>query len=186
VPAKDNWGARKKLLLGKVYNNLDTLLAEAKDKDVQRRTSLAVFRPTQILGFTYRRCEREWGNDRVSALRQGNLFEEHDGKYEVIKKLPYQFSYRFSDCRGRKSKLMIQDWELGHYFWQVLEKSGGDERRACEAVKHHYFDKLTTENDLYFVLGTMLEFQAKNAPNPFIIAGVFAPPKERQLRFANF
>ncbi len=54
----DAWQERRKLVLGKVYFNLDELIAEAKDKST--RTSLAVFKPTTVKEFTAEEVEREW------------------------------------------------------------------------------------------------------------------------------
>lgn len=33
---------------------------------------------------------------------------------------------------------MIEDWEIGALFWNMLEKSNGDEEVACEKVKQKY------------------------------------------------
>jgi hypothetical protein len=46
---ENNWQLRKEMVLKNIYTNLDTLIADAKDDT--KRTSLAVFRPTQILNF---------------------------------------------------------------------------------------------------------------------------------------
>jgi hypothetical protein len=186
VPARGNWEARKKIVLSKVYTNLATLLAEAKEKDPTRRTSVAVFKPTEVKDFTWKECEREWGSGKLNLLRQGNLFEKKGATCEPVRKLPYNFYYRFKDSKGSASKLMVQDWEIGSFFWRAFKQTGGDERAACRLVKARFFDKLLSRHELYFFLGTTLEFQAKNAPNPFLIVGVFAPPKMRQLAFAGF
>lgn len=186
VPARGNWEARRKIVLSKVYTNLATLLSEAKDKDPTRRTSVAVFKPAQIKDFTWKECEREWGSGKLNLLRQGSLFERKSKEHEPVRKLPYNFYYRFTDSQGTASKLMVQDWDVGAFFWKALKQTRGDERAACRLVKAHFFDRLTSRHELYFFLGTMLEFQAKNAPNPFVIVGVFAPPKVRQLAFAGF
>ena len=75
---------------------------------------------------------------------------------------------------------------MGCFYWQALAKTRGNEREACRLVRREYFERLLADKELYFILGTMLEFQAKNAPNPFVIVGLFAPPKNSQLAFAGF
>ena len=114
VDTKGNWSARKSIVLekAKVYTNLKELISDAKGEN---KTSLAVFKPTAILDFTYKlETQREWPQDKLDLLNQGNLFET-DGRNnkEVVKKLPYKFTYSFLDDEGRNPKLMIEDWELG-------------------------------------------------------------------------
>lgn len=52
----------------------------------------------------------------------------------VVKKLPYKFSFNFEDCNGKRSKMMIEDWETGQLFWNCLQRYQGDEQKACAAV----------------------------------------------------
>ena len=88
------------------------LIAEAKNKNIG--TSLAVFKPTEILDFYAEPVEREWSSKQKANLAQQNLFET---KFEVVKKLPYKFKFRFKDDEGKVSNMMIEDWETGQLFW---------------------------------------------------------------------
>jgi hypothetical protein len=63
-------------------------------------------------------------------------------------------------------------------YLHCLEKADGDENKALEKVKQKYFDEFI-KTDLYFFLGTTLEFH-RMAPNPFIIIGIFHPPIDKQ------
>jgi hypothetical protein len=56
IDTANNWEERKKICLGKIYYNLTELIAEAKNKDIC--TSLAVFKPTEILDFTAELVDR--------------------------------------------------------------------------------------------------------------------------------
>jgi hypothetical protein len=114
-------------------------------------------------------------------LKQQNLFEDM-AKRKVIKKLPYKFSYVFKDINRTSSTLMIEDWELGQLFWNQLEKKQ-DEAIACQDVKKKYFDQFCSKTDLHFFLGTNYVYHSQNARNPFIIVGLFYPPKIDQLQF---
>ena len=80
---------------------------------------------------------------------------------------------------------MIEDWELGVLYWKMIEVYK-DEAIACQKVKEKYFDTFTTKNDIYFFMGTSLTWQSKNAPNPFMIIGVFYPPKEDKSQLSLF
>ncbi|HTF17874.1 MAG TPA: hypothetical protein VK658_07365 [Chryseolinea sp.] len=175
IPADgDAWHARRKSVLGKIYHNLVELIAEAKNKSIQ--TSLAVFKPTIVKEFVVEAVEREWSNEKLASLLQLKLFSTAtDEKSEVVRKLPYKFSYRFEDNQGSSSQLMIEDWEIGALFWKLVAQYEGDENRAIAGVRAKYFDDFAKTKDLHFFLGTTFEFHLKNAPNPFVIIGTFHP-----------
>lgn len=175
VPADgDAWHHRRQLVLRKVYMSLNKLIGEAKDKSIQ--TSLAVFKPTVIHDFVAQPVEREWSQEKRAALQQLNLFAEiTDSHRAIVRKLPYKFSYRFEDDQGKISQLMIEDWEVGALYWNLLTQHHGNEDKAIAGVKAKYFNDFAKKKDLYFFLGTTFEFHVKNAPNPFVIIGTFHP-----------
>jgi len=171
-----NWEERKKICLGNIYFNLSELIAEAKDKNIG--TSLAVFKPTEILDFYAEPVEREWSSKQEAALAQQNLFET---KFEVVKKLPYKFKFRFKDNQGQVSNMMIEDWETGQLFWNCLSRHEGNEQKAIDDVRKKYFDDFAMTKDLHFYLGTT----QKNhyvSHNPFMIIGTFHPKVEKQIK----
>lgn len=174
-----HWEERKKIVLKNVRDNLDDLIAEAKDENTG--TSLAVLKPKEIIDFKYKPCEREWDKDKLMAVlarhAQISLFDKQETEklFKVVRKLPYKFSYIFTTEDGKKRDLMIEDWEVGALYWNMIHK-GCTEKEACQAVQKKFFDELT-QRDLYFLMGTTLQYH-KVAPNPFIIIGVFYPPKE--------
>ncbi len=179
-PDGDSWADRRKIVLNKVYTNLEKLITEAKDRSIC--TSLAVFKPQAVIDFIIQPEEREWDKDKLDLLRQANLFDAAaNDKFEVVRKLPYKFSYKFVDEMGKQSTLMIEDWEIGQLYWNSLRRSEGDEVKACEDVRKKYFDDLAKTKDLHLFLGTTFQFHVKNAPNPFIIIGTFYPKVQTQF-----
>jgi hypothetical protein len=176
----DSWHERRKFVLNKVYTNLTNLIDEAKDKSIL--TSLAVFKPKKIIDFKIEtEKEREWSSTKIANLQQLNIFETvTENKREVVRKLPYKFSYHFSDETGREATLMIEDWEIGQLYWNCLKRHEGDEFKACGDVKKKYFDDFAKTKDLYLFLGTTYEFHLR-APNPYVIIGTFHPKKVSQL-----
>ncbi|OFY98014.1 MAG: hypothetical protein A3K10_00790 [Bacteroidetes bacterium RIFCSPLOWO2_12_FULL_31_6] len=173
----DSWLERRKIVLNKEYFNLTELIAEAKDKNTN--TSLAVFKPSKILDFVWEAEDREWDEKKLATLKQYNLFEINSkNKLEVVKKLPYKFSYIFEDDHGKRSKLMIEDWETGALFWNMLRKYNSEER-ACQEVRRKYLDDFAKTKDLYFFLGTTMKNHYVSR-NPFIIIGTFYPKKITQ------
>lgn len=178
IGTENNWEERKKICLKKIYYNLTELIAEAKNKDIG--TSLAVFKPTQILDFFAAPDEREWDKKKLARLNQLNLFESNrEGKFEVVKKLPYKFKFAFKDNQGTESRMMIEDWETGQLYWNCLARHKGYEQKAIEDVRKKYLDDFAKTKDLYFFLGTTAQFHYV-APNPFIIIGTFHPKLELQ------
>jgi hypothetical protein len=104
----DTWAERRKIVLKKVYSNLSQLIEEAKNKDIC--TSLAVFKPTRIVDFIWEEVEREWSEDKLAQFLQFNLFESIDEKhFEVVKKLPYKFSFVYEDEEGKQKSLKNYD-----------------------------------------------------------------------------
>lgn len=185
-PDGDTWDERRKIVLRKVYTNLEQLIAEAKDKNIC--TSLATFKPKKILDFTYEKTDREWGTKQIQYLesekQQANLFESEEEdeieNFEVVDKVPYKFKFKFMDDTGKTSNLMIEDWEIGMLYWNCLKTHNGNEQLACEDVKKKYFDDFAKTKDYYFFLGTT-KLNHYVSHNPFVIIGDFRPKYITQL-----
>lgn len=180
VGTKDEWRERRRLLLETttVYTRLDPLIADAKANKI----SLAVFKPAAIKEFIIEEDEREWDPSKLAEMRnrasQGELFDEEWRKtFKVIPKLPYSFSYRFTDASGRESTLQILDWEIGALYWNCLRRHG-NEKTALEKVREKYLNEFS-KSDLHFFLGTTQQFHFV-APNPWVIIGVFPIPFQTQ------
>jgi len=99
---------------------------------------------------------------------------------EVVRKLPYKFSFIYQDEEGKQSKTMIEDWETGQLYWNSLHRWKGNEQKACEDVRKKYLDNFAQTKDLYFFMGTtqVHHFRGKN---PFLIIGTFHPKHISQL-----
>ncbi|MBS1753567.1 MAG: hypothetical protein KF741_13180 [Ferruginibacter sp.] len=168
-----SWDARRKLVLNKVYTNLTTLIAEAKDRSIC--TSLAVFKPTEIVDVKIKASTREWSKEKLATLQQLSIFESvKTDRPQVVKKLPYEFSYVFKDDSGKQATLMIEDWELGQLYWNCLRRHEGDETKACADVKYKYFNDFAKTKDLHLYLGTAQTYHLVS-PNPFLVIGTFHP-----------
>ncbi|GGM74104.1 hypothetical protein GCM10010967_02060 [Dyadobacter beijingensis] len=176
------WRKRKEIVLKNVHTNMAELIASAKDP--KKLISLAVFKPRQILDFLIEQVDRKWDAKKLATLKaqalQMDLFKNSENPFEVVDKLPYKFSYRFTSEDGLERTLMIEDWEIGALYWNCLKRHEGDEFKACEDVRKKYFDDFARTKDLYLFLGTTREFHLM-APNPFVIIGTFHPKPEAQL-----
>jgi hypothetical protein len=183
IDTKHEWYERKKLLLEKVvvFDDLSKLIKVSKETNL----SLAMFKPTKIKKFVIEKADNEWDSKKLEKIfntcMQPSLFDSEKEKYrkenyQVTKKVPYKFSYTFEDCSGRESTMMIEDWEIGQLYWNTLESCCGDEKCATEKVKEKYLDEFINKKDIWLFLGTTKQYHGW-ALNPFIIIGVFYPPK---------
>ncbi len=174
-----DWAIRKSFVLKDIFTSMIELIQLAKSPE---KKSLATLKPSRIVDLTIEEDEREWKQDWLDQLKQLNMFDQPIiGKQrKVVKKLPYKFSYRFfSEGDKEPRTMMIEDWEIGALFWNCLTRTGGDEQAALQQVRAKYFDEFI-EKDLYLFVGTTARYH-NVAPNPFIIIGVFYPPKTNQL-----
>ena len=65
IGTKNNWEARKKIILkDNIYNNIDLLIKRAKENQL----SLAVFKPTEILDFTWDEVDKEWDKKKLESV----------------------------------------------------------------------------------------------------------------------
>jgi len=185
VGTERKWAKRKEIIFEKnpIYKDLRELI----DKANKNKLSIAVFKATEILDLTIEETKREWSKKNLATLKekakQLSLFqttEEIEKEFRVVKKLPYKFSYKFKDCSGKVSTLMIEDWEIGALYWKCLQRSDGNEKKAIELVREKYFVEFL-KKDLYLFLGTTRQFHGW-AKNPFVIIGVFYPPIDKQMK----
>jgi hypothetical protein len=183
VGTADKWSERRRLVLQNttVYDRLQPLLDGAKTNAL----SLAVFKPPRIHDFIWEQCERDWDSAKLAAMRsnagQAELFAEDEWRrtFQLMPKLPYNFSYRLADADDRQSELQVLDWEAGQLFWNCMRSTGNDERAALAKVRQKYFDEFKG-SDLHFFLGTMQQFHGFS-PNPWVIIGVFPIPRQKQM-----
>ena len=178
-PDGKSWLERRKFALNKIYYNLTELIAESKEKTTC--TSLAVFKPSKIINLKVENVEREWSKEKLASLKQLNLFEiNSSGNKEVVRKLPYKFSYQLLDNQGKESTMMIEDWEIGQLYWNCLARHEGNEEQAVNDIKKKYLDDFARTKDLYLFLGST-QIHHYTSHNPFIIIGTFHPKPIVQL-----
>ena len=177
---RKSWTLKNK----KLYTNMSDLLEDTK----RDNTSLAVLKPTQIIDVVYEKEDMRKFKEKLkrqedkykAELLQMKLFEdefEMSETFQFAEKVPYKFSYVFTTEDGKQRTLMIEDWEIGMLYRKVFQQYQNEEV-ACQKVKEKYLKM--EEEDLYLFLGTSYEWHMKNAPDPYLIIGVFAPPKPRE------
>ena len=172
VNTDDNWRERRKILdRVKIYTNLDEIISANK----QKMLSLCAFKPSEIIDIIEEFDGYEWSDDKKDTLKKNEQQCTLFGDFiRSAKKLPYKFRYKFKDDKGKESMLMIEDWELGALYWN-LSKKYPDEKDVVEKVKQKYREFIKNRDVLFF-LGTTATWDGR-APNPFLIIGLFYPPK---------
>lgn len=177
----NNWYERKQFCTKKVYYNLSQLISDSQNPF---NISLATFKPTEFLSFEIEDDEREWKQEwreQINQLQINFGEPEKNVQRELISKIPYKFYYKFKDDRGVVSRLMIEDWEIGALYWNCMKSTDGVEYLALQKVRDQYESNFFKNKDLYLFLGSTREWHMRRARNPFVIIGVFYPPKELQL-----
>ncbi len=184
-----DWHERQNLIFNDnspVFTNMDELIAQAKNDQIS--LSLATFKPQKILDLVIEKTTPNWSQEKLDKLearsRQQTFFQTPDDikkEFAVVKKVPFDFSYRFADVAGKERTLKILDWEIGTLYWNCLKAANDNQEEAIQKVRQKYFDEFTTKRDIYLFLGTTFEWH-KRASNPFTIIGVYYPPCQYQQR----
>ena len=102
--------------------------------------------------------------------------------FQFAEKIPYKFKYEFVTEDGIARKLMIEDWEIGALYRKCIQIYNNEEI-AVQKVIQKYED--LAKKDIYLFLGTSYEWH-KRSPDPYLIIGVFALPKNRELDLGLF
>lgn len=175
IGIENYWGERKSICLKNVYNDFDKLISDSKEP---KNISLAVFKPKEILDFGIKEVSYDWKPSWLAKMDQLKLFDEGKNKIR-LEKIPYEFKYHFTDINDKTHKLQILDWEIGSLYRNCVKDANGNKEEAIKKVKEKYLEDFS-KRDIYFFLGTTLEWHLRRARNPFVIIGVFYPPVSPQ------
>ena len=187
VNSKNGWSQRWEYV--KKNKHIYTNMSELIDLANQNKLSLAVLKPSRIETVI---CEKYTSEELAkfhkklselqakykAGLMQTSLWEDANHLNEHFKfaeKIPYKFSYKFLTDDGKWRTLMIEDWEIVELYRNCI-KAGDSESVACKKVRDKYM-KLVRERDVYLFVGTIYKWQKMRGTNPFVIIGIFYPPK---------
>ena len=189
---KTNWSLR----LGWVKKNkpIFTNMTDLLELTTRNEVSLAVLKPTIIKNVQVERIEigDEYLNKLESIRKkyeldqaQLSIFGEPTIRRNFIfaEKIPFRFRYVFETEDGKERRLTIEDWEIFELYQKKKKKY--DEETSCAKVKDKYLG-MATDRDIYFFLGTSFEWQKKGSADPYMIIGVFAPPKGTAVQLSLF
>ncbi|PIZ74522.1 hypothetical protein COY07_00525 [Candidatus Peregrinibacteria bacterium CG_4_10_14_0_2_um_filter_43_11] len=175
IGTNDDWAKRKEILepmLGSsLCENISNFRKKADEGRQYEASSLFFIKPYEITDFIVEDDDPKWKPEWQQLFEQETLFE--DMKMKPLDKIPFRFSYVFkcsSECKGHTIK--IEDWEIVELARNYLD----DLDLLKEKVGEKYKDWMLKKRELYFFMGSTLQFHRRKAKNPYIIIGVFYPP----------
>jgi hypothetical protein len=173
IPRDHEWRARRPWIERlPAFDSFDA----AEEARQSRGLTLAVVRPKRIEALEIKAvASPDWSDEERAKLlklqNQGNLFEETAKDVRLLKKLPFDFHYRYtcdtaSGLVERKHKIV--DWEAGALFWNVHRKH----KQSWEAPFRAKLEQGLPGSDLMFLMGTIHRF-----PDQWLIVSLIYPPK---------
>lgn len=168
------WKRRQQLLEPVIDESMCRIRDDAS-ADARAR-SLALVRPTEILGF---RLEQHpgWSKDEQSKIDayvnqlELDVFQEEQDKTPLeAPRFKGYYRWRCADPKCGTHEQSIIDWEFVALQRHLLNRSDAD---AQAAIRKRFLEEICTpENDVAFYVGN----QAKR-PQTFSILGVYYPKK---------
>lgn len=172
IPTKNgDWSARAKYALKQKSKSLE----ELQSKLDQDWTTLGIFRPKSVDELIIKPDTAEWKPSFKAALRQARLWDERSVSKEPPRKVPFKFQYCFKcdDDRCRGHQMMIEDWEVGVFFWRLRDQ-GATPEGAANSVRDKFLNVLCgPTKDTHFYVGTVSAH-----PKSWVVIGVFYPTRE--------
>lgn len=177
------WAERREYVEREVFESMADLVTVARERPPR---SLATLKPREIIDLVIEPTSSQWREKWLAQNAQGSMFEVADDgsvrRRRLIRKLPHTYSFKFlsrGDTRPRT--MQIEDWEIGALYWNCLKRTGGDSEAANRLVRQKYLTELCSKGHILFFMGTTQAHHWKSR-NPFLIIGVFYPPKKAQMQ----
>ena len=164
-----DWSKRAKFVLPHAAQSLEELCGQ-QDAD---KTSLGIFRPKSVTDLVISADDADWSAKFKAALCQARLWDDRTVSKQPPRKVPFKFHYHFgcNDARCKGHKMMIEDWEVGALYWNMVDK-GATPTDAAEKVRYKFLNDICGPNkNTFFYVGTVL------AHGTWVIIGTFFPKK---------
>jgi hypothetical protein len=163
IKTAQDWQERKSFILPLQFQSIADIQAQGK--------SLGLIKPQSIEKYFHKQTARNWDEKKRAILDQYDLFESTID----LEKIPYKFSYKFTDGEGISHSYSISDWEIMQLYRNCRDQSNLSgleaEKVALEKVRQKLEDDFMKNKDLYFIVGNMQQH-----PQNFMIIGLFYPP----------
>lgn len=174
IGTADGWRKRRELIEPMIGPSMCELhQAEAVD-----RTSLGMFRPTEVKDFIIEAVEPdpEKSEKAEAWAAQGRLGESTERRDErrALEQIPYRFKYRYHcsspDCSEHNQSIV--DWEVFQLYRQVRNRADWK-----ELMRRKWLDEMcSSKKDTAFIVGNQHQYR-----QGFLVLGVWWPPDDPQL-----
>lgn len=177
IPTKrGDWSDRAQYVMVHKARSMEEL-AELQEKD---RTSLGILKPKVIEDLKISPDAPEWPPKFLEAMKQMRIFDDRKKTKEPPRKVPFKFHYVFkcddSRCKGHRQ--MIEDWEVGALYWNLID-GGVQPEQAALKVKEKFLNQLCGPGkDTHFFVGTIAQH-----PKSWVVIGVFWPKNQPKSLF---
>jgi hypothetical protein len=161
---KNDWSKRRPYVEPLVADSMCDVLRRQREDG----TSLAAFRPGEVLDFTYQRDDAERDERKQAIADQPSLFFMSK---KGLEKIPYVFRYRYRcavpDCRGHHQSII--DWELAESFRSWTQYP---EAERLQQLRRRWLQEMcsSSRDPILFVGNQHMR------PEVFMVLGVFWPP----------
>jgi len=178
-----DWTDRREYVEREVFESIKDLIVLAKGKPPR---SLATVSPREIIDLVVEPTSPHWREEWMAQNQQGSMFEVADDgtirRRRMVRKLPFKYSFKLL-CRDdlRPRTMQIEDWEIGALYWNCMRRVDGDCTAANRLVRQKYLTEMCSKRDVLLFVGTTLAHHMVSC-NPFLIIGVFYPPKRTQMQ----
>lgn len=175
IPTSNQWQERRNAIAGvPVFADF----AELENARAKNGVTLGLVRPTRITSLEITPSERpNWTAEELDKLRkidlQGSLLADEDEKaFATLKKLPFDFHYRYACQVGAievQYRHKIVDWEAGALFWRLWRSK----QASWEVDFRAKLEAELPKHDLMFLMGTIHRF-----PDQWLIVSLIYPPRQ--------
>jgi hypothetical protein len=174
LPSAHNWDARRRFVEPLIVDSMCGI----QRRERQDRTSLAVFRPTEVLDVVIEHKDVSKEKEEIArawaaqpSLLDGLGSDEKGHQLDALEQIPWTFKYRYrcSDpgCNGHLQTIV--DWEIVEFYRTVRGRSDWQER-----VREKWLGQLCSpDRDTAFFVGNQHQH-----PTSFLVLGVWWPPRK--------
>lgn len=153
-------------------------LGALNQAQTRSQLSLAVLRPTQVLGLEITKARHaDWTEEEKAKLlqqqTQGQLFDPHEERRQMVtlRKVPFDFYFHHA-CTGPEGvqhhKSKIVDWEVGALYWNCVRSHGP----RWELPFRDKLERQLADRTRLFLMGNQHRFR-----DQWLIIGLIYPPK---------
>jgi hypothetical protein len=174
IPSDHGWRSRRRF----VEPLIAPSMCEIRRRQRSDGTSLAVFRPREVVDLIIERADVNEGKREIARTwaAQPSLLDEvppDERRYQVreLEQVPWSFKYRYlcADPHCPTHTQSIIDWEIAELYRHVRHRDDWQDR-----LKARWIGELCAPNrDTAFFVGNQHQH-----PGSFLVLGVWWPPRQ--------